>query len=221
MINKKQIIEHIAESCAKRNIKPGINEAIYIASYALMDVIDKSGEDYSLHWLKVALDSTRSSIKIQIGILHDVIEDTDWTLDDLRQLGFDERVISGVHAMTRDEQNDESYFSFIERCSKDPYAIDVKLNDLRHNLDQSRNTAIVSERDLERIKKYNVSYQYLLAIKSKRIQHGTTVENFAAEFFARDKNYQGLTSVFNREGRTLLPPIETKVTRKIRGKPQP
>ena len=50
--------------------------------------------------------------------------------------------------MTRDEENNEDYFSFIERCSQDPYAIDVKLADLRHNLDQSRNNFIPSEKDL-------------------------------------------------------------------------
>jgi (p)ppGpp synthase/HD superfamily hydrolase len=217
MLTNQQIFDHIQESCANRGLEPGVNEALLIASHSLMEVIDKSGADYSLHYLTVALDSTHSDIKKQIGILHDVVEDTDWTIEDLQALGFDKRVINGVKAMTRDEENNENYFSFIERCSQDPYAIDIKLNDLRHNLDQSRNTAIIGEYDAERIKKYNVSYQYLLAVKKGKIKAGTPVNEWASEFFANDPNYGTLKSVFEREGWNLFEPRQTSRTRKNRG----
>jgi len=203
MLTKQQIFDHIKESCAQRDTKPGINEAMSIASHSLMEEVDKTGTDYALHWTTVAFDSTHSHIKKQIGILHDVIEDTDWTIEDLEALGFDERVIRGVKAMTRDEENNEDYFSFIERCSQDPYAIDVKLADLRHNLDQSRNNFIPNEKDLMRIQKYIVSYQYLVAVKQRKIEAGSPVEDFAASFFEKDRNYDLLTPVFEKEGRTL------------------
>ena len=136
--------------------------------------------------------------------MHDVIEDTDWRIEDLEELGFDQRVIDGVKAMTRNEENNEDYFSFIERCSKDPYAIDVKLADLRHNLSQSRNNFIPGTHDLMRIQKYIVSYQYLVAVKQGSIQAGYPVETFAKDFFKDDKNFNALCAVFEKEGRVLM-----------------
>ena len=204
-LTKDDIIDHIEHSCDARGIKPGLNEAMLIASFSLMEARDKTGTDYAIHWTKVAFDSTESHIKKQIGILHDVLEDTDFTREDLEALGFDKRVINGVMAMTRDEENNEDYFTFIERCSKDPYAIDVKLKDLAHNLSQSRNNFIPGENDLMRIQKYNVAYQYLVAVKQGNIKAGSPVEVFAAQFFANDKNYELLKPVFEKEGRKLLP----------------
>lgn len=210
MVTKQDLIQHIRTSCKNRGIDAGLNEAMLIASHSLMEARDKTGTDYAIHWTTVAFDSTESHIKKQIGILHDVIEDTDWTIKDLEELGFDKRVIDGVKAMTRDEENNEDYFSFIERCSKDPYAIDVKLADLRHNLSQSRNNFIPSEIDLMRIQKYIVSYQYLVAIKQGKIRAGDAVNEFASEFFANDRNYELLGAVFEKEGRYLFKPSPSK-----------
>lgn len=203
MITKEKTFQEIQESCKRRGIKPGLNEAMKIASDSLMEARDKTGSDYAMHWVHVAFDGTDSHIKKQIGILHDVLEDTDWTREDLEALGFDKRVIDGVIAMTRDEKNNEDYFSFVERCSKDPYAIDVKLKDLKHNLMQHRNNFIAGPHDLMRIQKYTVAYQYLVSVKQGKIEAGSSVEIFAATFFANDKNYDLLKPVFKKEGRIL------------------
>jgi (p)ppGpp synthase/HD superfamily hydrolase len=214
MLTKQQIFDHIQESCANRNVNPGINEAMAIASLSLMEEVDKTGKDYAVHWVTVAFDGTDSWVKQQIGILHDVIEDTDWTIQDLEKLGFDKRVISGVQAMTRDEEKNEDYFSFIERCSQDPYGIDVKLKDLKHNQSKSRNNFIPGERDYLRETKYIVSYQYLVAVKQGKIEAGSPVEDFASSFFANDKNYDLLKPVFEKEGRTLQ---KHNISRKFSG----
>ena len=204
-LTKYQIKQEILATL-KAGQKPGINEAMLITSHSLLEARDKTGAPYALHWTTVAFDGTHSDIKRQIGILHDVIEDTDWTIEDLEELGFDPRVIRGVKAMTRDEENNEDYFSFIERCSHDSYGLDVKLNDLRHNLDQSRNNFIPGPNDLMRIQKYILSYQYLVSVKQGDIKPGTPIEEFAAKFFADDKNYDLLGAVMAKEGRQLLPP---------------
>ena len=213
-LTKQQIINEINLSCNDRDIRPGLNEAMLIASHSLLEARDKTDADYALHWTTVAFDGTNSHIKQQIGILHDVVEDTDWTIEDLIALGFDKRVIDGVQAMTRDEENNEDYFSFIERCSKDPYAIDVKLADLGDNLDQSRNSFIPDEKDLMRIQKYIVSYRYLVTVKQGKIAAGSPVNEFASEFFANDKNDHLLQPVFEKEGWHLFQP---KPSQKFRG----
>lgn len=180
MLTKQDIIAHIKESLASRKEQPGVNEAMMVASYALLAARCKAMEHYALHWIEVAFDGTNSRIKQQIGILHDVIEDTDWTATDLRAIGFDERVVAGVEAMTRDEEK-ESYFDFIERCSQNAYALDVKMNDLRHNLNHSRNDFLIDEKGRMRVNRYIISYQYLLAVKKDRIEAGLPIEKFVAQ----------------------------------------
>lgn len=199
-LTKQQIIDDIKANLAETGQKPWVSEANYIASRAFLGVKDKSGKDYAIHWLTVAFDGTNSDIKRQIGLLHDLLEDTDWTADDLRDLGFDERVVQGVIAMTRDEEN-ESYFDFIERCAKDPYAIDVKLKDLRHNLDGTRYTTTMTERDVYRTNKYIISYNYLVAVKQGKIQPGSPVEDFVASH--KELNTKAAQYVLNHEGRQL------------------
>ena len=81
MTTKQETFNRIQESCHRRGVTPGVNEAMRIASDSLMEEVDKTGTDYSLHWTTVAFDSTHSHIKKQIGILHDVVEDTDWTIE--------------------------------------------------------------------------------------------------------------------------------------------
>lgn len=200
-LTKQQIITHIKTSLSARNEKPGVNEAAFITSFAMLDKRDKSGDHYALHWANVAFDGPKSDVERQIAILHDLLEDTDWTEDDLREVGFSERVINGVVAMTRDEDN-ESYFDFIERCSKNPDALRVKLSDLRHNMDQSRNKFTIGERDMNRINRYAVSYQYLKAVEERLIKAGSPIEKFVIEHPLRMKP-EILTALFAEQGRKL------------------
>lgn len=211
-LTKQQIIDHVKLDCEERGIKPDFSHAWFIVSFAFLGHKDKSGKDYLEHLRNVAFHNTGSFIKQQIGILHDLIEDRDWTLDDLRDMGFDERVVTGVEAMTRDEANNESYFEFVERCSLHEYAIDVKINDLTHNQNNARNTSVIGAYETMRSNKYMISMQYLIAVKKGDIKAGSPVEEFAAKFLKDDPNYEAMRPVFEREGRTL--PVQPKPTAK-------
>ena len=111
--------------------------AIAIAASAHADQIDKSGHPYILHPIRVMQRVSEHGLAVQIvAVLHDVVEDTAVTLDELRQLGFTEEVLEGVDAMTR--RDAEDYYAYIERCSRNRVASLVKLADLADNSDPVR-----------------------------------------------------------------------------------
>lgn len=89
------------------------------------------GEPYISHPLAVSKMVMTPEEKV-VALLHDVVEDTDVTLEDLEQHGFGDRIIRAVDALTHREG--EEYYHYIERLSGNDIAIEVKLADLRHNL---------------------------------------------------------------------------------------
>ena len=153
-------------------IEAELNLALVILSTSLFHKKLRSGEDYSAHPLTVATSYTRSKNKKIIGILHDVIEDSKgdsrWTIDDLREIGFSERILKGVDGVTK--RPDEPYFDFIVRCSlSGEDAIDVKINDLHHNSDATRYRHIDdSPKTLLKNEAYNIAYHYLIDLKKFR-----------------------------------------------------
>ena len=86
-----------------------------------------------------------------VALLHDVVEDTDYTLDDLRNMGFPERIIEALSYMTHDDA--VPYLDYVARIKENPIATAVKLADLRHNSDITRLNE-VTKADLERVEKY-------------------------------------------------------------------
>jgi (p)ppGpp synthase/HD superfamily hydrolase len=124
-----------------------LEKAIKIAFEAHLDQKDRSGEPYILHPLYVMgkMDTHESRI---VAILHDVIEDTPWTLDKLRKEGFSEEIISAIDHITR--RDGESYLDYIHRVATNPLARKVKLADLEHNMDLRR-LKIVTPQDISRI----------------------------------------------------------------------
>ena len=86
-----------------------------------------------------------------VAVLHDILEDTATSVTDLRSLGFDENIIHAVLAVTK--QDGESRFQAVQRTVKNPIACEVKLADLRDNMDLSRLPKI-SAKDLIRYKQY-------------------------------------------------------------------
>ena len=86
-----------------------------------------------------------------VAVLHDILEDTATSVTDLRLLGFDENIIHAVLAVTK--QDGESRFQAVQRTVKNPIACEVKLADLRDNMDLSRLPKI-SAKDLIRYKQY-------------------------------------------------------------------
>lgn len=149
----------------KTPVQAELNLATLIASSALFHKKVRAGTDYLSHPLTVATSYTRSETKRIIAILHDVIEDSDWTLDDLRELGFSERVLKGVDGVTK--RKGEKYFDFIVRCGNSGEdAIDVKINDLHHNSDNTRYRHIGdSEKSILKADAYNIAYNYLIDLK--------------------------------------------------------
>lgn len=120
-------------------------------------IYDKGGVPYVLHCLKVMhyLKSDDEELQ-QIALGHDLIEDRkNITYALLREMGFSERVIAGIAAMTKvpGETNDE----YMVRIKANPDAIRVKLADLRHNSDIRRLKG-VTEKDIKRIEKYHKMY---------------------------------------------------------------
>ena len=135
-----------------------LEKAIQIASEAHIGQVDKAGQPYVLHLIRVMNAGRTESEKI-CGILHDLVEDTNWTFDDLKKEGFSEEIINALKCVTK--QPNERYTHFIERIKKNPLAVNVKLNDLKDNMDITRLTYI-TEKDIQRLNKYLKAYQYLL-----------------------------------------------------------
>ena len=139
-----------------------IERAIEIAVLAHKGQKDKSGVEYILHPLRVMERGKTETEKI-CGVLHDVVEDSDWTIEDLINEGFSEEVISVIKCLTKKTEN-ENYDEFIERVAKDPIATKVKLNDLLDNMDITRLNEL-SEQDLHRLNKYLRAYKKLNELK--------------------------------------------------------
>lgn len=127
-----------------------LDHALVLATRAHAGQIDKAGEPYILHPLRVMLRLSTLEERI-VALLHDVVEDTAWTLEDLALEGFSDEVLRAVDAVTR--RPDENYEQFVQRAGTDPIGRRVKLADLRENADMSR-IPQPSARDRERVEKY-------------------------------------------------------------------
>lgn len=111
-----------------------LSEAIQIAVSAHDGQLDKGGQPYILHAIRVMMAMTSNTDRI-VAVLHDVVEDSrDWQLQDLLAFGPD--IVAALDALTRREG--EGYDDYINRVSENPIATRVKLADLRDNLDLSR-----------------------------------------------------------------------------------
>jgi hypothetical protein len=136
-----------------------LNRAIEIATKAHEGATDKNGASYINHVTRVMNMGQTDNEKI-VGVLHDVIEDTNWTFEDLEKEGFSKEVIDALKCVTKTSE-DEDYSEFIDRVKINPLAVKVKLNDLRDNLDVKRMPEVL-EKDLKRLNKYLSAYNELL-----------------------------------------------------------
>jgi (p)ppGpp synthase/HD superfamily hydrolase len=127
-----------------------LDKAILIAAKAHEGQVDKGGEPYILHLLRVMF-SRKTESEMICAVLHDVVEDTDISLDYLRNQGFSEEVLSALDALTRREG--ETYDEYIGRIIENKIAGYVKMCDLFDNMDLSR-IKNPSDADHERMKKY-------------------------------------------------------------------
>lgn len=135
-----------------------LQRALEIATQAHQGQFDKAGRDYIGHPLRVMEMGKTENEKI-VGILHDVIEDTDWTFEMLAEEGFSDEVIAALKCVTKTSEN-ENYDDFIDRIKKNPLAVAVKINDLTDNMD-IRRLPYLSDKDVKRLKKYLKAYKRL------------------------------------------------------------
>lgn len=138
-----------------------IQRAEKIAAEAHADTFDKFGAPYMHHVHRVSLAGLTEEEKI-VGLLHDVVEDTEWTFEALEREGFSKQVIDALKCVTKTSE-DEDYELFIERVARNPLAIRVKLNDLADNMD-IRRIPELGPKDFERLTKYHKAYLYLKSL---------------------------------------------------------
>jgi (p)ppGpp synthase/HD superfamily hydrolase len=134
-----------------------LEDAILLAVQAHRGQTDKNGLPYILHPLRM-MTRMRTEDEMIVAVLHDVVEDTEHTLDDLRQAGYAAHIVEAIDCLTRRE--DESYEDFTQRARSNPLALRVKLADLEDNMD-IRRIADPQERDFERLKRYRRAWRAL------------------------------------------------------------
>lgn len=133
-------------------MKTLLAKAIAIASDKHMGQFDKGGMPYILHPLKVLHYLKTDDMELMaIAVLHDVVEDTDTTFEDLKEAGMTTRVIEALRLLTK--MPGQTHREYVDGIKTNRDAIAVKLADLRHNSDIRRLKG-VSEKDIARLKKY-------------------------------------------------------------------
>ena len=132
-------------------------KALKLCFEAHKDQIDKSEMPYVFHPFHLAEQMTDEDTTV-VALLHDVVEDTDYTIEDLREMGFSEKVIEAISLMTH--ESDVEYMDYVAQIKTNPIAKTVKLADLRHNSDMSRFNSITPY-DLVRAEKYKRAIELL------------------------------------------------------------
>lgn len=135
----------------------GTKKALKVCFEAHKDQVDKSGAPYVFHPFHLAEQMKDEKTTI-VALLHDVIEDTEYTFEDLRNMGFDNEVIEALMLMTHNK--DIPYMDYVAKIKHNPIAKAVKLADLQHNSDLSR-LDVVDEKALKRKEKYSEAISLL------------------------------------------------------------
>lgn len=134
-----------------------LSRAILLAVEAHKGQVDKYGQPYIGHPFRV-MSAGHTLHEKMAGILHDVVEDTSWTIEQLEKENFPKEVIDAVDALTLRES--ETYDEYITRLEKNSLAVRVKLNDLSDNMDIRRCDKLTEE-DIPRLQKYLKAYKRL------------------------------------------------------------
>lgn len=138
-----------------------LQKAITIAVEAHKNQTDRYQAPYIMHVMRVMMRGKTEEEKI-CGILHDVVEDTEWTFENLKKEGFTDAMIEALRCLTKGE--DEPYDDYISRVKNNKLAIAVKLNDLEDNMDVRRMPQM-EPNDVDRFNKYLKAYQQLIQLK--------------------------------------------------------
>ena len=137
---------------------PQTKKAVNLMFEAHKEQRDKSGLPYVFHPFHLA-EQMEDETTTVVALLHDIVEDTDCTPDDLRRMGFSEEVCEAIDLMTHREG--VPYMEYVKRIKTNPVAVKVKLADLRQNSDLTRMEK-PTERDKQRAEKYREAIRLLL-----------------------------------------------------------
>lgn len=132
-------------------------KALKLCFEAHKDQRDKTGLPYVFHPFHLA-EQMKDEVTTIVALLHDVAEDTVYTLEDLSQMGFGKKVMDALTLLTHD--SDTPYMDYVRKIKDNPIAKQVKLADLRHNSDLSR-LDTVDEEALNRREKYQIALAFL------------------------------------------------------------
>lgn len=132
-------------------------KALKLSFEAHKNQVDKSGMPYVYHPFHLA-EQMNTEDTVIVALLHDVVEDTDYTLEDIRMMGFPEQVIKALALMTHNQS--VPYMEYVAKLKDNPIAKAVKLADLKHNRDLSR-LDVVDEKARKRVEKYTTAIKFL------------------------------------------------------------
>ena len=132
-------------------------KALKISFNAHKNQVDKSGMPYVFHPFHLA-EQMDDEYSVCVALLHDVVEDTDITVEELITKGFPKEVINAIELMTHSDS--VPYLDYVKAIKNNPIACKVKLADLKHNSDLSRLDKI-DDKALERVEKYKKAIEIL------------------------------------------------------------
>ena len=136
---------------------PLTKKALRLCFDAHKEQVDKAGAPYVFHPFHLA-EQMRDELTTVCALLHDVVEDTDITLDDIAASGFPPEVIEALSLLTHDDSVE--YMDYVRAIAENPIARRVKIADLKHNSDLSRLDA-ADQNAQERVKKYKRAIKLL------------------------------------------------------------
>ena len=125
-------------------------KALKLSFEAHKNQVDKSGMPYVYHPFHLAEQMTTEE-ETTVALLHDVVEDTHYTIDDIKAMGFADKIIEALKLMTHDKS--VPYMDYVAKIKNNHIAMVVKLADLRHNSDLSR-VETVDAKVIKRVQKY-------------------------------------------------------------------
>ena len=140
-------------------------KALRISFDAHREQVDKTGLPYIFHPFHLA-EQMDTEDEVIVALLHDVVEDTDITFEELRPQGFSENVMEALFLLTHDD--DSEYMEYIEIISNNPLASKLKIADLRHNSDLTR-LEVIDDKMKARLEKYSVAMNFLINEMEKSI----------------------------------------------------
>ncbi len=129
---------------------PITKKALKLCFEAHKEQIDKSGMPYVFHPFHLA-EQMKTEETTVVALLHDLVEDTDYTIEDLTSMGFSKTITDAIALMTH--ADDMDYMEYVRKIKNNPIAKTVKLADLKHNSDLTR-LDVVDEKALSRKEKY-------------------------------------------------------------------